>query len=196
MEMDIRDLCEKYPVINVPNEEFNEEVLEQHCKIIDVLKKRKERLTPLLKEIEKYEGLLKEREDYEALIADTTRYTSRKSVYNFKHEEKLRKKVQNELPKVFEQLKMDLQNWEETEGSFIYEGRDYLESIIEDEKQREIARKERKANRGKSIDNTKSTTANNSALKPSNGRSMSALKRKPKSTNQTEKENLVKTSRK
>lgn len=193
--MDIRDLCEKYPVINVPNEEFNEDVLEQHCKIIDVLKKRQERLTPLLKEIEKFEGLLKEREDYETLIADTTRYTSRKSVYNFKHEEKLRKRAQIELPKVFEQLKIDLQKWEETEGSFIYEGKDYLESIVEDERQREIAIKERKANRGKSVDNTKSSS-NNSALKPSNGRSMSALKRKPKLSNQTEKENMVKTSRK
>lgn len=135
-------------VMEVLPGDYNDQVLADHEREVDLLMTRREEMQPLLKIIKKREDILVAREEYEAIIKDSSRLLSRRAGKDLIHERELEKQVKR-LPKVEEQLLALLEGWEEKHGVLLVSGVPYLDKLHEECKARDnekLLEKELKAN--------------------------------------------------
>ena len=89
---------------------------------------------PIIQKIERREQIKHERDELEASAQDPRRLLSKSSgSQNLLREEKVRRMVQKELPKIEQELKETLSEWEAMYGQpFLYHGEHYLQVIEKD----------------------------------------------------------------
>jgi Ase1/PRC1/MAP65 family protein len=91
---------------------------------------------PMIAMIDKHRSLISDREQLAILASDSSRLVTRGGSGNrdptrLLREEKMRKRVQKELPKVEVELKKALEDWEEEHGEpFSVNGEDYLQTLM------------------------------------------------------------------
>lgn len=117
------------------DEVFNEDVLEEHEKEIIRLESLLCSMAPILKLIERRNGILAEKEEFEQSSKDPNRLLTKKSSRDpgrLLREEKMRKTIEKELPKLQEKLKDLITEWEDANNEyFIYNGSRYLQSLLQ-----------------------------------------------------------------
>ncbi|PRP86612.1 hypothetical protein PROFUN_05091 [Planoprotostelium fungivorum] len=116
--------------------EYTEEALEQFESYHKYLEERAEIVRPILKHIYKREEILKEKIDFEATSSDPARLLSKKrDPGRLLREEKMRRMINKELPKIESTLRTTLSKWNsENDVPFLYNGVDYLEELGPEER--------------------------------------------------------------
>lgn len=109
--------------------EFDDAVLEAHEAEVAALQSRLEHMAPLLKMVAKREEIVVERQMLEDAQHDPKRFDGRNGFKERQKEEKMAKRVKNDLPKITHLLEKRLAEWEKTEGPFLQEGVRYLDTI-------------------------------------------------------------------
>jgi len=126
------------------SEEYTEPVLNIHEKEIEKLNTKLAALLPILKMIERREEILKEKVEFEQITSDPTRLLSKKprDPGRLLREEKIRKTIEKELPKVEAKLQQTLSEWEsKNRQQFLWHGERYLDRM-DDQQEREREKKE------------------------------------------------------
>jgi Ase1/PRC1/MAP65 family protein len=113
---------------------YSDALLSAHEAEIERLTALKDQRAPVLAMIDEHRSLIKEREDLAASSQDASRLIAKKGERRdptrLLREEKMRKRIQRELPKVEAKLKKCLQSWENEYGrSFLVHGDRYLDEI-------------------------------------------------------------------
>lgn len=111
-------------------------LLEAHEAEISRLETLKEQRAPTLEMIEKHRGLLADRESLNSTSQDASRLMGRgnkgekRDPGKLLREEKMRKRIARELPKVEVELRKELERWEDEFGRpFLVHGDRYLDSL-------------------------------------------------------------------
>lgn len=115
---------------------YSDALLEAHEQEIDRLEALKEQRAPTLALIEKHRSLVKERDDLQASSQDASRLLGRgqkgekRDPTRLLREEKMRKRVAKELPKVAVEVRKVLEKWEDEYGRpFLVHGERYLDEL-------------------------------------------------------------------
>lgn len=115
---------------------YSDALLEAHEQEIGRLEALKEQRAPTLALIEKHRSLVKERDDLQASSQDASRLLGRgqkgekRDPTRLLREEKMRKRVAKELPKVAVEVRMVLERWEDDYGRpFLVHGERYLDEL-------------------------------------------------------------------
>lgn len=115
---------------------FSDALLEAHEAEISRLETLKEQRAPTLEMIEKHRGLLADREALSSSAQDASRLMARgnkgerRDPGKLLREEKMRKRIAKELPKVEADLRKELEHWEDEFGRpFLVHGDRYLDSL-------------------------------------------------------------------
>ncbi|EDU48874.1 protein regulator of cytokinesis 1 [Pyrenophora tritici-repentis Pt-1C-BFP] len=111
-------------------------LLSAHESEIARLEALKEQRLPILQKIDRHRELIKERDDLQQSSQDATRLMARgnkgerRDPGKLLREEKMRKRIAKELPKVEAELKDTLENWEDEYGRpFLVHGNRYLDEL-------------------------------------------------------------------
>eukprot|EP01138_Halocafeteria_seosinensis_P005715 gb/GECG01005843.1/.p1 GENE.gb/GECG01005843.1/~~gb/GECG01005843.1/.p1 ORF type:complete len:636 (+),score=135.93 gb/GECG01005843.1/:1-1908(+) len=127
---------EEFP--SIEEEEYDENLLNEHEQYIQTLEEKLQELTPILKGIEKRDALLEDKKEYERIISDPNRLLSRGGGTARLKEEKLEKRVRKELPAVTKRVAERISEWErQNEKSFYIRGKRYLDEIEEETSEEE-----------------------------------------------------------
>jgi Ase1/PRC1/MAP65 family protein len=115
---------------------YSDALLEAHEQEIDRLEALKEQRGPTLALIDTHRALVKERDDLQASSQDASRLMMRgqkgekRDPTRLLREEKMRKRVAKELPKVAQQVRKALEAWEaEYARPFLVHGERYLDEL-------------------------------------------------------------------
>lgn len=115
---------------------FSDALLEAHEAEISRLETLKEQRAPTLEMIERHRGLLADREALSSSAQDASRLMARgnkgerRDPGKLLREEKMRKRIAKELPKVEADLRKELEHWEDEFGRpFLVHGDRYLDSL-------------------------------------------------------------------
>ena len=115
---------------------YSDALLEAHEQEIGRLETLKEQRAPTLALIDHHRALVKERDDLQASSQDASRLMMRgqkgekRDPTRLLREEKMRKRVAKELPKVAVQLRKALEKWEDEYGRpFLVHGERYLDEL-------------------------------------------------------------------
>lgn len=115
---------------------YSDALLEAHEQEINRLEALKEQRAPTLDLIDTHRALVKERDDLQASSQDASRLMMRgqkgekRDPTRLLREEKMRKRVAKELPKVAAQLRKALDKWEDEYGRpFLVHGERYLDEL-------------------------------------------------------------------
>jgi protein regulator of cytokinesis 1 len=115
---------------------YSDALLEAHEQEIGRLEALKEQRAPTLALIEKHRSLVKERDDLQASSQDASRLLGRgqkgekRDPTRLLREEKMRKRVVKELPKVAVEVRKVLEQWEDEYGRpFLVHGERYLDEL-------------------------------------------------------------------
>jgi protein regulator of cytokinesis 1 len=115
---------------------YSDALLEAHEQEINRLEALKEQRAPTLALIDHHRALVKERDDLQASSQDASRLMMRgqkgekRDPTRLLREEKMRKRVAKELPKVAQQLRKALETWEdEYARPFLVHGERYLDEL-------------------------------------------------------------------
>lgn len=125
------------------DDKMTEELLTTHQEYTSLLNDRLEKMRPILDLIVKRETIVSERFELEELQKDPGRLKGRHACQQLAKEEKMHRRVKNELPRITNHLEKILQKWyqdnrpsstEEQEadptlGHFLYQGAPYLETM-------------------------------------------------------------------
>ena len=123
--------------------DYNDDTLRAHQDEINKLQLKLKEYKPIIVLIERREMIKREREELDASAQDKSRLLSKNSSVNLLREEKVRRMVSKEMPKIDEKLKSTLKAWESMYGQpFLYHGEHYLH-VIEDDAQAEQAKKDK-----------------------------------------------------
>ncbi|KAF2863147.1 hypothetical protein K470DRAFT_226918 [Piedraia hortae CBS 480.64] len=116
--------------------EYTDALLSAHEKEIERLEALKAQRAPILAAVEKHRSLIQDREELEKSSQDASRLLAkgqkgeRRDPGKLLREEKMRKRIAKELPKVEGELRRILENWEEEYGRpFCVLGRRYLDEL-------------------------------------------------------------------
>jgi Ase1/PRC1/MAP65 family protein len=148
---EIRSFFKPFNVIN--EEEFDDELLDQHEEYIKLLQDRLEQMKPINRVIERREDILRERMEYEELQKDSDRLKQRGAAMakQLMEEEKMARRIKRDLPKLTKALMEKLDEWKQSHGEdYVYDGEIYVETMARQEqewaeyKQNEIQLKLRK----------------------------------------------------
>ncbi|KAK3401262.1 microtubule associated protein-domain-containing protein [Sordaria brevicollis] len=119
---------------------YSDALLEAHEREIARLETLKEQRAPLLSLIDKYKSLVADREELAASSQDASRLLmkgqkgERRDPGKLLREEKMRKRIAKELPKVTVDLRKTLEQWEEEYGRpFLVQGERFLDQIEEED---------------------------------------------------------------
>lgn len=119
---------------------YSDALLEAHEREIARLETLKEQRAPLLSLIDKYKSLVADREELAASSQDASRLLmkgqkgERRDPGKLLREEKMRKRIAKELPKVTVDLRKSLEQWEEEYGRpFLVQGERFLDAIEEED---------------------------------------------------------------
>lgn len=111
-------------------------LLSAHEAEIERLETLKEQRAPTLELVEKYRSLIKDREDLKASSQDASRLLAKatkgekRDPTRLLREEKMRKRISKDLPKVESELKKMLEKWEDEYGRpFLVHGVRYLDEL-------------------------------------------------------------------
>lgn len=112
-------------------------LLSAHEGEIERLEALKEQRAPTLQLIEKYRSLVKDREDLAASSQDASRLLAKptkgekRDPTRLLREEKMRKRIAKDLPKIEVELRKTLENWEDEYGRpFLVHGVRYLDELL------------------------------------------------------------------
>ncbi|WEW61249.1 Microtubule bundling protein [Emydomyces testavorans] len=115
---------------------YSDALLSAHEAEIARLEALKEQRAPVLERIEKHRSLVQDRDALAASSQDASRLTARgtgsqkRDPTRLLREEKMRKRINKELPKVEAELRKVLENWEDEYGRpFLVHGERYLEEL-------------------------------------------------------------------
>ncbi|KAI1005793.1 hypothetical protein K3495_g2431 [Podosphaera aphanis] len=115
---------------------YSDALLEAHEQEISRLESLKEQRAPILGLIAKHQALVKDRDDLQASSQDASRLLGRgqkgekRDPTRLLREEKMRKRIAKDLPKVASELRKELERWEDEIGRpFLIRGERYLESL-------------------------------------------------------------------
>ncbi|KAK4504707.1 hypothetical protein PRZ48_002669 [Zasmidium cellare] len=115
---------------------YSDALLSAHEREIARLEALKEQRAPILAVIDRYRGLIKDREDLEKSSQDASRLMSKgakgekRDPGKLLREEKMRKRITKELPKIEADLRKTLEGWEEEYGRpFLVHGQRYLDEL-------------------------------------------------------------------
>ncbi|KAF2453174.1 microtubule associated protein-domain-containing protein [Lineolata rhizophorae] len=113
---------------------YSDALLSAHEAEIDRLENLKHQRLPVLALIDKHRALIKERDDLAASAADPSRLIAKKGERRdptrLLREEKMRKRIAKELPKVGQDLQRALESWEDEYGRpFLVHGERYLDEL-------------------------------------------------------------------
>lgn len=115
---------------------YSDALLEAHEQEISRLEALKEQRAPTLALIDNHRALVKERDDLQASSQDASRLMMRgqkgekRDPTRLLREEKMRKRVAKELPRVAQQLRRALEQWEDEYGRpFLVHGDRYLDEL-------------------------------------------------------------------
>ena len=115
---------------------YSDALLSSHESEIARLEALKEQRLPTLQMVEKHRTLVKERDELAASSQDASRLLlkpqkgEKRDPGKLLREEKMRKRIAKELPKVEAELRKVLEHWEEEYGRpFLVHGEEYLEEI-------------------------------------------------------------------
>ncbi|KAL1874372.1 hypothetical protein VTK73DRAFT_398 [Phialemonium thermophilum] len=156
---------------------YSDALLEAHEREISRLEALKEQRAPTLALVDKHKSLVRERDELAASSQDASRLMmkgqkgERRDPGKLLREEKMRKRIAKELPKVTAELKKILERWEDEYGRpFLVHGERYLD-ILEEEEAKKPAGPRAKTPAGpapSAARNPKSAQANkaNSAVRP------------------------------
>ncbi|RKF73623.1 Anaphase spindle elongation protein 1 [Golovinomyces cichoracearum] len=121
---------------------YTDALLEAHDQEISRLQKMKDQRAPILALLEKHRALVKDRDDLQASSQDVSRLLGRgqkgekRDPTRLLREEKMRKRISKDLPKVSIELKKELERWENDHSQpFLVHGDRYLDVLLEDSKQ-------------------------------------------------------------
>eukprot|EP01117_Protostelium_nocturnum_P012891 TRINITY_DN476_c1_g1_i1.p1 TRINITY_DN476_c1_g1~~TRINITY_DN476_c1_g1_i1.p1 ORF type:complete len:703 (+),score=314.31 TRINITY_DN476_c1_g1_i1:89-2110(+) len=114
-------------------DEFTEENLDRLELEIKLLEEKAEKMRPILSLIQKREDLLKEKEEFLAISSDPARLLSKKrDPGRLLREEKMRKVIEKELPKMEKKLKESLLEWSnENQTDFLWNGTPYITKLLD-----------------------------------------------------------------
>ncbi|KAK3955286.1 microtubule associated protein-domain-containing protein [Pseudoneurospora amorphoporcata] len=119
---------------------YSDALLEAHEREIARLETLKEQRAPLLSLVDKYKSLVADREELAASSQDASRLLmkgqkgERRDPGKLLREEKMRKRIAKELPKVIVDLRKSLEQWEEEYGRpFLVQGERFLDAIEEED---------------------------------------------------------------
>ncbi|GAB1320354.1 Microtubule bundling protein [Madurella fahalii] len=164
---------------------YSDALLEAHEREIARLEVLKEQRAPTLALVEKHRTLVHERDELAASSQDASRLMMRgqkgekRDPGKLLREEKMRKRIAKELPKVTAELRKALEKWEDEYGRpFLVHGERYLDFIEVDEP------KPAPGGRSKTPAPTP-TTANTSTTSLNRARSVGSLKSGPRATTKT-----------
>ncbi|KAI6245807.1 Anaphase spindle elongation protein 1 [Erysiphe necator] len=126
---------------------YTDVLLEAHEQEILKLKALKDQYATILVLLEKHRSLIKDRDDLQASSQDASRLLGRgqkgekRDPTRLLREEKMRKRISKELPKVTSELSKELEKWENEHGrAFLVYGERYLDSLLEDSKTLHVPR--------------------------------------------------------
>ena len=115
---------------------YSDALLSAHEAEISRLETLKEQRAPTLQLIEKHKSLVKDRDDLTAASQDASRLLAKnnkgekRDPTRLLREEKMRKKIAKDLPKIETELKKTLEHWEDEYGRpFLVHGEPYLEEL-------------------------------------------------------------------
>lgn len=115
---------------------YSDALLEAHEQEIDRLEVLKEQRAPTLALIDKHRSLVKDRDDLQASSQDASRLLGRgqkgekRDPTRLLREEKMRKRIAKDLPKVAVELRKALEKWEDEYGRpFLVHGERYLDEL-------------------------------------------------------------------
>ena len=114
---------------------FSDALLSAHENEIARLQLLKEQQLPILQRIEKHRSIIEDRDDLAASSQDATRLLKgakgeRRDPTRLLREEKMRKRITKELPKVEAELRKALEHWENEYGRpFLVHGQPYLDEM-------------------------------------------------------------------
>lgn len=118
------------------SEEYSDDLLQTHEMEIRRLNTLIEKRAPILNLVAKHRDLMNDKEQLAISATDVTRLMGRggpggRDPTRLLREEKMRKRLAKELPRVEVELKKALEEWDEQHGSpFLVDGEDYLEILI------------------------------------------------------------------
>ena len=119
---------------------YSDALLEAHEREIARLEALREQRAPLLVLVDKHKSLVTEQKELQASAKDASRLMmrgqkgERRDPGKLLREEKMRKRIARELPKVSAELRKALEKWEDEYGRpFLVHGDRYLETMDEDE---------------------------------------------------------------
>ncbi|KAH6654080.1 microtubule associated protein [Truncatella angustata] len=119
---------------------YSDALLEAHDREIARLEALREQRAPTLALVEKHRSLIQERDDLQASSQDASRLMMRgqkgekRDPGKLLREEKMRKRITKELPKVAAELRKALERWEDEYGRpFLVHGDRYLDILEESE---------------------------------------------------------------
>lgn len=115
---------------------YSDALLEAHEQEISRLESLKEQRAPTLALIEKHRSLVKDRDDLQASSQDASRLMMRgqkgekRDPTRLLREEKMRKRIAKELPKIAVELRRVLESWEDEYGRpFMVHGERYIDDL-------------------------------------------------------------------
>eukprot|EP01117_Protostelium_nocturnum_P015662 TRINITY_DN6093_c0_g1_i1.p1 TRINITY_DN6093_c0_g1~~TRINITY_DN6093_c0_g1_i1.p1 ORF type:complete len:655 (+),score=255.81 TRINITY_DN6093_c0_g1_i1:137-2101(+) len=116
------------------NEDYSEEalqLLEDEIKSVDNIAQERR---PILKQIERREAILREKIEFDATSSDPSRLLSKKrDPGRLLREEKMRKNIEKELPRIESNLKIALERWKEENGTdFEWNGITYSKKLVDE----------------------------------------------------------------
>ena len=116
---------------------YSDALLSAHETEITRLEGLKEQRAPILQLIDNYRSLIKDRDDLTAASQDASRLLmkpnkgEKRDPTRLLREEKMRKRIAKDLPRVEAQLKLALDHWEDDYGRpFLVHGVPYLEELV------------------------------------------------------------------
>lgn len=119
---------------------YSDALLDAHEREIARLEALKEQRAPILALVDRHRSLIKERDELAASSQDASRLMmrgqkgERRDPGKLLREEKMRKRIAKELPKVAADVRKMLQNWEHEFGrEFLVHGEPYLDELEADE---------------------------------------------------------------
>ncbi|CAM9761093.1 unnamed protein product, partial [Discosporangium mesarthrocarpum] len=135
--------CEEASELEVPMEDWNEQLLEVHEDFLATMHGMQERVKKIMSKVETRETLVQMREK---LALSKTNFSARRTGVQSQAREmdKMRKKVAD-LPRVTDALRKMLRDWQDREGfPFRFNGRKYLDVIEESDAKWQHKREEAK----------------------------------------------------
>lgn len=118
--------------LTCPTSSWTDATLQSCIDAVETLKARQERLAPIIKAIKKREQLVLEREEFNDQIDYSVRGVG--LAEQVKRLDAAKRKIKDKLPKLNEQLRAQLLEWEAVENvPVLHEGRRYLDILEESE---------------------------------------------------------------